>query len=81
MYRAYIHPHPPAGRHVSATAGVMASDSLATEEDSPPGTLRRFGRAADCYAGQLSIRDPLRNAIDAYLASTPLTNLPEAMVA
>lgn len=70
--------------YVSATAGVMASDSLATEEDFTTGHVEKIWTSGELlfgYSGQLSIRDPLRSAIDAYLANAPLTNLPEALVA
>jgi hypothetical protein len=70
--------------YVSAAAGVMASDSFATEEDFTTGHVEKIWTSGGLlfgYAGLVAVRDPLRTAIDSYLANTPLTGLPEAMVA
>ena len=64
--------------HVSATGAVMASDGLAVEADSTLGTEKKIWTSGGLlfgYAGQLSVRDELRKAIDGGLAQSPLPHL------
>ena len=61
--------------HVSATGAVMASDSLAVEADytiSQEKKIWSTGGLLFGYAGQLSLREDLRKAIEAALVLAPI---------